>query len=180
MKRCIIALLAVVLFGTATPARASLLADFWAVDTDGGGVTLDVSLFSTPATLWFSTDQHNWIRLFQTEDPFSLLSTSLTLGDTTHLFLKMDQIVPTTKSLFAAPATPTSIYSGADGNGLYNSLAIKWTGTGTPFSLSLFTPAGKDGVGSTSSVPIPNAALLFCSGLLGFFAFKRRKLHMAV
>lgn len=174
MKRIIMMMLAALVFGTSSPVSASFYADFWAADVDGGGVTLDFSLFSTPATLWFSTDNSNWIRLFKAEDAFSLLTDSLTMESTTHLYLKMDLAAPPITGLggpVAAAATPTVIFSGPDGNDLYNALFIQWTGTGVLPSISFITPEGGDNV---SSAPIPSAAFLLGSGLFGFVVFRRR------
>jgi hypothetical protein len=180
-KKCIMVMLAFLMLGIAAPARATLYADFWAADIDGDGVTLDFSLFSTPAKLWFSTDKHNWVLLSSAKEAFSSLKTSLTLEDTTHLFLKLDLL-----QLLKSPTAPTQdssassiVFNGASGNNLYNSLSIQWTGSGSPFSLSFITPEGGDKVTdeNPAEVPIPPSALLFSTGLLSFIAV-RRKLGM--
>lgn len=174
MKRIIMVLLALFVLGTSSPAFATLYADFWAADRDGGGVTLDFTLFSTPATLWFSTDSSNWIRLFKAEDAFSLLTNSLTMESTTHLYLKMDPGVPPITGLggpVAAAAEPTVSFIGSAGEDQYNGLFIQWTGIGELPSLSFITPAGGDKV---SSVPVPSAVFLLGSGFASFVVFRRR------
>jgi hypothetical protein len=177
MQRIIMVMLAVLVIGTSSPAFATLYADFWAADRDGGGVTLDFTLFSTPATLWFSTDNSNWIRLFKADDALSLLSDSLTMQSTTHLYLKMDLAgLPVTGlgDPLAAAAAPTLSYLGPAGNDQYNGLFIQWTGTGELPSLSFITPEGSDKV---SSVPLPSAVFLLGSGLAGFVLMRRKARH---
>ncbi len=173
VKKNIMAILTIFILGISSPAFATLYADFWATDVNGGGVTLDFNLLSTPATLWFSTDNSNWIRLFRADDAYSLLTSSLTMADTTHLYLKMDlnDAITTLGASAAAANVPTVLFSGPDGNDLYNALFIQWTGAGLLPSLSFITPEGGDNVSAT---PIPSAAFLLCSGLVGFVVFRRR------
>lgn len=178
MKWCIPALLAAILLSTPTPARASLYADFWAVDADGGGVTVDLSLFTTPATLWFSSDQTTWFKLAKATDPFSALTASLSVLDTSHLFLRLDlagTVTPLLKSMAAVkPEEPQLFYSGSKGDGLYNSLAIQWTGLGSQFAVTTLGIEGADAMSANNPVPIPPAGLLFSTGLIGFIALRRK------
>jgi hypothetical protein len=176
-KRYIAVLAAILILGFSSLAKATLFADFWAVDVDHNGVTLDFNLYSPPVTLWFSTDQSNWIRLFKAESPFSALSTTLTLEDTTHLYLKLAPLSMLTSVSTVAPSaveTPKVTFNGPYADKLYNSLSIQW-GTGdNPFPLSFITPEGGDKFASESPVPIPDAALLFGTGLIGFIGARRK------
>jgi hypothetical protein len=175
MKRHVAILVAFLVLGFSSMARASLFADFWAVDANHDGVTtLDLNLFTAPASLWFSTDEINWALLFNSEAPLAALSSKLTLKGTTHLYLQLDNPFPAmvkVSALAAAPATtPTVTYNGQ------NSLFIQWGGKDNLLPLSFITPEGKDIVASNNPVPIPTAALLFGTGLMGFIGIRRKKL----
>ena len=183
MKRYIAVLVAILILGFSSLAGAALYADFWAVDAANDKVTtLDFTLFTTPASLWYSTDEINWFMLFNSESPFSALSSTLTFKgkSTTHLYLQLDNPLSTSAkaSTFASalPATPVVSFNGPDAENLYNSLFIQWSGTGNPLPFMLITPMGNDKLASESPVPIPTAALLFSTGLIGFIGAKRKKL----
>jgi hypothetical protein len=164
-------MLAFLVLGFTCPAKAALYADFWATDTDGGGVTLDFSMFTAPATLWYSTDQTNWIQLFNAGGNFSTLTDSLTFLHTTHLYLMLN---PQTSTGLGGPvvAEPTLTYYGSDGHNGFNSMSILWGNGSSPFSLNFITPKGGDKV--SAQTPVPQAALLFSTGLIGFIVLRRK------
>jgi hypothetical protein len=175
-KQYILVMLAVLVLGFASPARASLYADFWAVDSDGGGVYVDLSLFTTPATLWGSSNGTAWFQLAETTTPFSALTTKMYASETSQVFLRLDLAEtpsPFMKSM-AVPDEPKLFFSGAKGDGLYNALAIQWTGLGSQFAFSTLGIQGADSLSSENPVPIPPAGLLFSTGLLGFVALRRK------
>lgn len=154
-KSCILSLLAFLLVGLSSPARAQLYADFWAVDTDATpGVTLEFNLLSLDptATFWFSTDQTNWIGVPD--------SNTLKLQTTTHLFLKADP----------SYSDPLLTFNATDVNNLSNSLFVLWYDSMPSFSL--VTPRGEDKL--AAMIPIPPVALLLGTGLLGFVTFRRK------
>lgn len=155
----IMAVFVFLLVGLSAPVNAQLYADFWAVDNDATpGVTLEFNLLSLDpaATFWFSTDQANWIGIPDTN--------TLKLQTTTHLFFKADP----------SYSDPLLTFNATDENSLSNSLFVLWYDPMPSFSL--VTPKGGDKL--AAMIPIPPAALLLVTGLLGFVAFRRKVKHI--
>ena len=141
---------------TVTPTVTSFLGDFTFGQVDGGGTFSEIVSGVTALAGGTFID-------FAIKDNTTMAVSSLTMPNFAVITGTFDTEVPSTSA--QVPSLPTGSY--------FNTLNLLWTVGGINVSAQ-FLNAGAN-VDGFQPVPIPSAALLFGTGIIGLIAFARRK-----
>lgn len=156
-----------ILFGASTWSSAMMaappLVQFWAVDADGDGIQLNILNLITPFPVEYSLNG---------SDSWSpLTGNQLELSETSQVFLRLS----TGSSNYTDRGT--SMYIGPDSvqTNYFNSLLVQWDPNST-IGYSLIAPSNSDKISpdQPTATPIPGAAWLFASGLIGMVAARKK------
>jgi hypothetical protein len=164
MKRLqILAMAAVLVLGISSWAGASVSAQFWVYDgpdTDHNvALTVTDFLLLTPATLQYNIGG-TWTNLFPGNN-------SLTIGANPSQLIQFRLDLGSSNYLYDAEMS-----WGAPAGSLFNGVSLNF---GPYWAFAFCTPGGTDHVGNApTTTPIPAAAWLLGSGLLGLIGIGKR------